>query len=483
MVLGFWVSIITLADYPGTISDLVVTDSPLVFSFESHLQVPYRVAEALSILPNFASGLGFLYASTNLTHALSLSGLLPKELKRSYGEARQPLHALAAVILLQLVIVVIGHQGWSRPDVPPAPFFDITMFGACLSYIGIFASYITFQYRFETMERGFKSPFGVVGAAVGIIIFAMLFLILIFVHNEPPNYGSFFAYVALVLLYYYFVAKRRQFFSHEEQKKFMRAYILNANKRKKIAKKSNLLVHDMHAVLAKLYCGLYQASMADSKFNKTTTSSANSNSNTNSATDKLKLKKKVAPSDMEIRMISAAATASSTWQPLAPINGTLDLNEISPDGPAMTVLIPESTKLPSGNPDVVVSSKVTWSGKALNVEESKRFFEIINAMDEQEPVDFFKHMEEVLPEHFQVEQGVELPVKSFHKAGRKLNNSSVVPWDDIEAQNAGIIQSTNDQETVVESRLPRTSDTAEKVEVDQKQTASRSASVATVKRT
>ncbi len=40
-------------------------------------------------------------------------------------------------------------------------------------------------------------------------------------------------FIGLMVVYYYGFAESRQYFSEVEQKKFMKAYVLNANNRKK----------------------------------------------------------------------------------------------------------------------------------------------------------------------------------------------------------------------------------------------------------
>lgn len=204
---------------------------PLIYGFSDSMRIPYRIGTSLSIIPIFASALGFMYASLNLTQSLSLSGLFSPFFKPVWGPGNSPYRALLTCAVLQFIVLLIGHYFTDT-----SIFFSLTMLGACASYIGAFCSYLTFYYKFETLERLFKSPFGVYGAYMGIAVFVFLFIAIIgfdsFNYIVVPVY---FGIVMVAIVYYYFVAEKRQFFSLEEQQKFMKAYILNGKHNKHIS--------------------------------------------------------------------------------------------------------------------------------------------------------------------------------------------------------------------------------------------------------
>ncbi|RYY72180.1 hypothetical protein EON63_21210, partial [archaeon] len=149
-----------------------------------------------------------------MTHALSLSGLLPPFLKPQYGANRIPRRALIVVTGFQICIYFLLEY---VDEVTSTLLLVITILGACGSYMGVFWAYLTFQSRFPTMERGLTIPYGNVVAYVGIVIFSFLFFTTV-AYNACSYIavGFYVLYLAACMVYYYKVAEKRQFFSAEE---------------------------------------------------------------------------------------------------------------------------------------------------------------------------------------------------------------------------------------------------------------------------
>ena len=202
--------------------DLVHDPLPLGYTLSQHLGFSYETAAALVVAPNFASALGFSYAAMHLTQAMSLSGLASPFFQPTVGEAKVPMRSLVANCVGQYAVLVIG---WAASDAPP--FFALCVIAACVVYVGVFAAYLTFHYKYASMERKFRSPFGVAGAWVGIAIFAVTFGVVAVSQVEHYVVYVFVAVMAAAGLYYAYVVEARQFFSPEEQRRFMKAYILN----------------------------------------------------------------------------------------------------------------------------------------------------------------------------------------------------------------------------------------------------------------
>lgn len=182
----------------------------------------------MTVVPNLAGAVGFLYASKHLTQAMSLSGLLPPYFQQVAGPNSVPIRALFTSALVQYVILVVG---WSVLEDPP--FFAICLLGACVAYIGILLSYLAFHFKYGQMPRLFVSVFGVPGAILGIIIFIFVFISIVLHTLERSGFLIFLLVLASSTAYYYYVAENRQGFSVEEQKRFMKAYIVNSNARRK----------------------------------------------------------------------------------------------------------------------------------------------------------------------------------------------------------------------------------------------------------
>lgn len=147
----------------------------------------------------------------------------------------KPTMALAASSLLAYVLLVVG-------------FYEIDDFSRKLSRMcsllatiqtcGLMLAYCVFCTRFSNLERHVRSPFHIPGAFIVIGYFIVTFVWIFYDEDDSQNLGyTLIIFFAVSALYYHLVAKKRQFFSKEEQEKFMKAYVVNANKRKKASSK------------------------------------------------------------------------------------------------------------------------------------------------------------------------------------------------------------------------------------------------------
>eukprot|EP00981_Chlorochromonas_danica_P013140 scaffold5903_cov165-Ochromonas_danica.AAC.15 len=97
-------------------------------------------------------------------------------------------------------------------------------------------AYLVFATRFSCMERGFKSPFGMTGAILVMAFTVMVLFSLFYYGSTEVKNGRGIGeslFFAVCMIYYYVVANKRQFFSKEEQDRFMKAYVVNANKKRR----------------------------------------------------------------------------------------------------------------------------------------------------------------------------------------------------------------------------------------------------------
>jgi hypothetical protein len=208
---------------------------PLSVGFRRALRLPPAAGAALTLLPNFASGLGFLYAATHLTQAMALSGLAAPFFRPTVGAAKVPLRALAAHCVAQCVAALVGwaatgggdSDGDSDGSGATPPFYELCVMAACVVYAGVFAAFVAFRVRYGNMARQFRSPLGLGGAAYGLLLFGATFVEVAVDTADRFVAVAFAALLAAAVAYYVAVAEARQFFSPEEQTRFMKAYIMN----------------------------------------------------------------------------------------------------------------------------------------------------------------------------------------------------------------------------------------------------------------
>lgn len=137
----------------------------------------------------------------------------------------KPVMAILLCALLSYVLLVAGYYKVNTF------FLKIVHMGGlqtCLEVIGMMAAHVVFATRFKSMDRGFKSPFGLWGSLL-VIAFFFFYMITVLIYDDD-NKGlgiTLMLYFVGCMIYYWWVANKRQFFSKEEQEKFMKAYIVN----------------------------------------------------------------------------------------------------------------------------------------------------------------------------------------------------------------------------------------------------------------
>lgn len=234
----FTTMMLSIASYQGNWDDFSNVAFPVDFMDQivSNQDIKNMLNALLIIPPNFSSAVGFMFPSKHLLFSLSASGVLPAFFKQKWGPQQVELNSLLTATVTQYLVLMIG---WSLSLNPP--FFFICMLGGSFLYVSVHISYITFYFQFDSMKRGFHSPVGIFGAIYGIGCFSLVFLSLL-IFQGPIHPPLFIGFLIVASIYYFQVAQHTQFFSKEEQDKFMKAYIVNANKmrRKKKSKAKGL---------------------------------------------------------------------------------------------------------------------------------------------------------------------------------------------------------------------------------------------------
>ena len=110
-----------------------------------------------------------IYAYGRQIFSLSRAGYMPTWLSLTHPKRDTPHIAL-------IVGALIGYAvAWTIHSVGPehpvgAVLLNMAVFGALISYMLQMLAYIVLRYKMPNMERPYRSPFGVAGAAVALVI-------------------------------------------------------------------------------------------------------------------------------------------------------------------------------------------------------------------------------------------------------------------------------------------------------------------------
>lgn len=220
--------------YPGIALLVERGDFALQTGFQNAFDAPLEIVAFLLFVPTFASAIGFMFAAKHQIAAMADSGLMPEIFKRRFGVNQVPVYSVLFSAFLQYLIFLVIFY-YLEFNIPAT--FRICCAAACLMYILVLAAFIAFRYKFTHMKRHFVSPVGVPGAVIGIIVFIQILIGLVFFQSgNRATWIAVVVFLTLMMIYYFAYVQYVQFFSKEEQDKFMKAYILNANKKRKASR-------------------------------------------------------------------------------------------------------------------------------------------------------------------------------------------------------------------------------------------------------
>lgn len=229
LVVSFWLIFAATCNFPGYGDDFASYAFPLQYGFQRAIGAPASFGALVTLVPSFAAAVGFMWGCGYQVASLARSGLLPSICAKTYGENDIPYVNLLVSSVLQYVLCVILWA--AAPLDGPRYCYQTVVIGASIVYIGVFTAFIMFRVKFGAMKREWVSVVGIPGALLGISVAALVFTSCVGFQDSQVAIITYFVYMFFAGMYYIFYAQRTQFFSAEEQKKFMKAYILNANKK------------------------------------------------------------------------------------------------------------------------------------------------------------------------------------------------------------------------------------------------------------
>lgn len=227
---------------PGYGSTFADVEYPMDQLLQEIYGIPSHVSDVVFVLSsNLLCVFSLMYSSGHQMCALAKSGLLPSLMGLTYGPHNVPYAALIISTVLQFTVCCAIHFKYTQVRA-----YVVMLIAALFVYLGVFAAYIVFSTRFKNMQRHWRSPFGIPGAVVGIGINVIMIASIFGYYLEDDFYiAIYFVFVGVSIVYYVAYAHHVQYFSPEEQEKFLKAYVTNANQRKKSGKSAFSVSHMM----------------------------------------------------------------------------------------------------------------------------------------------------------------------------------------------------------------------------------------------
>ncbi len=205
-------SVFTLVLNPGVnggAAVIGVSDAPLAEGFKAVFGTGATtvVLTLIALTGLIASFHTIIYAYGRVLFALSRAGYFPRWLSVTGKKTHTPHRALitGAVVGL-LAALVIDRFG---TGIVGAALLNMAVFGAVISYASVMAAFIKLRISAPDMERPYKSPLGIPGAAIGIVV-ALLSLIATFsIADYRPGVLGVAFFLILALIYFAVYSRKR----------------------------------------------------------------------------------------------------------------------------------------------------------------------------------------------------------------------------------------------------------------------------------
>jgi ethanolamine permease len=175
----------------------------------------------IGLIGLIASFFTIIYAYGRNTYSLSRAGYFPQVLSITHPTRNTPHVALivGAVIgyALSLLIYFLGQSESAVAGKIVGALLYMAVFGAVISYFMQCLSFIVLRRKLPNIERPYRSPLGVGGAAVAGVI-ALVALVSLFLNEDyrPGVYGTL-VYFVIGLLYFAIVGRHKLVLSPEEE--------------------------------------------------------------------------------------------------------------------------------------------------------------------------------------------------------------------------------------------------------------------------
>jgi ethanolamine permease len=218
LILCSFLTVILNAGIPPGAAKVGTSTEPLFLGFRAI----FGQGMAAKLLALFAcTGLlasfhTIIYAYGRQIYSLSRAGYFPSWLSVTHGRAKTPHRALIVGSALGFAAALVIQLAGQNSSVG-AVLLNMAVFGAVIAYILQMASFILLRRNFPSMDRPYRSPIGIPGAAIAAIIAAAT-LVTLFL-NRDYNLGVVGAAIWFLcgIVYFAVHSRHRLILSPEEE--------------------------------------------------------------------------------------------------------------------------------------------------------------------------------------------------------------------------------------------------------------------------
>jgi ethanolamine permease len=218
MVSAFMILLLNSSLANGSFA-LATSGEPLLDGFKAiygdHIAKLLALVAVIGLIASFHT---IIYAQGRQIYSLSRAGYFPRALSVTHGTRKTPhLAMLAGAGVALVVMLAIWYGASDSATIIGGTLLNMAVFGAMISYIMQAASFILLRKNYAHIPRPYKSPFGIPGAVITIV----LAVVTIYFQLSDPIYraGVFGVAIwfAVGILYFAVAGRHRLVLSPEEE--------------------------------------------------------------------------------------------------------------------------------------------------------------------------------------------------------------------------------------------------------------------------
>eukprot|EP00599_Poterioochromonas_sp_BG-1_P012614 CAMPEP_0173165872 /NCGR_PEP_ID=MMETSP1105-20130129/21657_1 /TAXON_ID=2985 /ORGANISM="Ochromonas sp., Strain BG-1" /LENGTH=497 /DNA_ID=CAMNT_0014086967 /DNA_START=18 /DNA_END=1507 /DNA_ORIENTATION=+ len=228
--LSVFLCLSSCSQFPG-IAKLRKAKYPLSYGFSNVFRVSLDDATWFSVPGMYAVGFCLYFCAGKQIHAISKSGMLFKVFSVLTPGFRTPFMSYFAAAAISVGLHIYQYNYVDAY----AELRNVAVLASHIVFLMAFVSYLLFKYRYSSLARSFVSPLGIWGALYGGANYC--FGVVSLVEYSGNTYYSVYALCCLfgaATLFYWIYMVTRQQFSDEEKKLMFKAYLINANREKRM---------------------------------------------------------------------------------------------------------------------------------------------------------------------------------------------------------------------------------------------------------
>lgn len=187
----------------GGSAEVGVSGAPLDIGFKAVFGegMASSVLTLIALTGLIASFHAIIYAYGRVLFAASRSGYIPRGISvvsKNHTPHRALLLGAAVGFLVAIVIDTAGD------GIVGASLLTMAVFGATISYTLVMFTYIALSIKDKELERPYKSPLGLAGAWVGVVISVIALVATFALKDNQPGVIGAAIFVGALFLYYWF---------------------------------------------------------------------------------------------------------------------------------------------------------------------------------------------------------------------------------------------------------------------------------------